>query len=219
MIIAVAISAHIGRRSEPGAGDRMIFRGRLIRSDEAWHNRAHPRGTAGQHLSLTAPRTVATTAASTRAGGWPPCASLVAAWTSAGIIDRSHAAGTSAGNVLGPVAAWAGSWLRQAGRRAGDRASCRETRSTSIGFVLFTFGLLAEVREIGSISQPQRIPGMRLARDLRCGWPHPRASAGRFRGAEERAVQACGETTGGAAIHRRPSCFRDNASRPGLRLR
>jgi hypothetical protein len=41
--------AHIGRRSELGPDDGMMFRRRLIRSDEAWHD-ALPTAPAGQRL-------------------------------------------------------------------------------------------------------------------------------------------------------------------------
>ena len=40
-ILAVAGVAYIGRRSEHAPGDRMMFRRRLIRSDETWHDGAH----------------------------------------------------------------------------------------------------------------------------------------------------------------------------------
>src|SRR5215211_9564405 len=51
-MVAVTIAAHIGRRSELGAGDGMMFRLCLIRADEA-HDRAHHEATARHASSPT----------------------------------------------------------------------------------------------------------------------------------------------------------------------
>jgi hypothetical protein len=46
-ILAANGFAHIGRRSELGPGDGMMFRRRLIRSDEAWHDALSSQARAG----------------------------------------------------------------------------------------------------------------------------------------------------------------------------